>query len=200
MAGKRADWEEISDLGGGGQSKVSLVRNSARQDERANCLKKIQSALDGAKNAELAAAIWSFARPDIPSELGALKLFKIPPKGSGLPPPPRYEPIERLKNEIAALNQGRAGLPKLIDFNEDERWIVTEYFPERTLQHHPFKYKEKVLPALKLFGRWFKQSQRCTRMALSIGTLSQPTFSYGRMTSLCSVISGSSIYQTCRTG
>ena len=103
--------------------------------------------------AELATAVWDYARPEIPPELGALKVFKIPPDGQTLSPPgsKEFEAIKRLKNEIAALGQGIPGLPKLLDSNEAERWIVTEYFPERTLEHHPLKYKAKVASALKGF-------------------------------------------------
>jgi serine/threonine protein kinase len=152
---KPADWEEIKPLGGGGQSDVFLVRNRERQSERANCLKGIRSALDGDKRAELAVAIWSYARPDLPSELGALKVFKIPPEDptrlTPIPGSEEYEAIERLKNEIAVLSQKRPGLPKLLDSNAAERWIVTEYFPERTLEHHPTRYKGRAALALKAF-------------------------------------------------
>jgi serine/threonine protein kinase len=141
---KRAAWEVIEPLGAGGQSEVFLARNPERQSERANCLEGIRSALDGDKRAELAVAIWSYARPDLPSELGALKVFKIPPSEE-------YEAIERLKNEIAALSQNRPGLPKLLGSNVLERWIVTEYFPERTLEHSPTRYRGKTALALKAF-------------------------------------------------
>ena len=109
--GNRGDWEEIDRLGEGGQSVVSLVRNRKRHSERAKSLDQIRSALDGDKRAELATAIWSYARPDLPSELVALKAIKIQPedtKSLSIPSPPgsgEYEAIERLKNEIAALRQ-----------------------------------------------------------------------------------------------
>jgi serine/threonine protein kinase len=153
--GNREDWEEIERLGEGGQSVVSLVRNRKRHSERAKSLDQIRSALDGDKRAELATAIWSYARPDLPSELGALKAFKIQPEDlKRLPPVPgseEYEAIERLKNEIAALSEKRRGLPKLLDSNVEERWIVTEFFPEGTLEHSPFRYKGKPALALKAF-------------------------------------------------
>jgi serine/threonine protein kinase len=38
-----------------------------------------------------------------------------------------------------------------LDSNEGERWIVTEYFPGRTLEHHPLKYRGKVSLALIAF-------------------------------------------------
>lgn len=150
--GNRNDWEEIERLGGGGQSDVFLVRNPKRRADRAECLKQIRSALDGDKRAELATAIWSYARADLPSELGALKAYKIRPEGF-----PRVlsteesEAIERLRAEIQVLSQNRPGLPKLLDFNESERWIVTELFPEGTLERSPFGYKGKVALALKAF-------------------------------------------------
>ncbi len=155
--GKRTDWEEIRPLGGGGQSDVFLVRSPKRAAERAGFLAKIQQHAGGCRiegAAELAEAAWNYARPEVPSELGALKVFKIPREGSTLSPPPgskEFEAIVRLKNEIAALDRGLPGLPKLLDFNEGERWIVAEYFAERTLEHHPLKYKGRVSPALKAF-------------------------------------------------
>jgi serine/threonine protein kinase len=150
--GSRTDWEEIERLGGGGQSDVYLVRNPKRRADRAKCLDEIRSALDGDKRAELATAICSYAREDFPSERGALKAYKIPPEGF-----PRVlsteesEAIERLRTEIAVLSQNRPGLPKLLDSNLSERWIVTEFFPERTLEHSPSRYKGKAALALKAF-------------------------------------------------
>jgi serine/threonine protein kinase len=162
--GKRADWEEIKGIGGGGQSDVFLVRTPARTNDILNSidrLKALSTSIQSDKAARnFAEAAWNCARPDLPSELGALKVFKIPPEGAGLSPPPgskQFEAIERLKNEIAALSQGPplhpslAGLPRLLDFSERERWIVTEYFPERTLEHHPLRYKGRVAQALRAF-------------------------------------------------
>jgi antitoxin (DNA-binding transcriptional repressor) of toxin-antitoxin stability system len=118
--GKRTDWEEIKPLGEGGQSQVFLVRSPKRVAERAVSVAKVQQhaggcRIDGA--AELAEAAWNYARPEIPSELGALKIFKIPPEGQTLPAPPgsnEFEAIVRLKNEIAELGQDLPGLPKLL--------------------------------------------------------------------------------------
>jgi len=153
--GKRTDWEEIEPLGGGGQSNVFLVRSPKRVAQRTKCLEEIQVNIENCQRenmAGLANAVWNYARPEIPSELGALKVFKITPEGQiSQPAGSEEEAISRLKNEIAALSQNLPGLLKLLDSNEAERWIVTEYFPERTLEHHPLKYRGKVLPALKAF-------------------------------------------------
>jgi serine/threonine protein kinase len=155
---KRTEWEEIRPLGGGGQSDVFLVRTPKRKAERESCLDRLGSmsgtVYDSNGAAEFAEAAWNYARTEELSELGALKVFKIPPQGVGLSPMPgskEFEAIARLKNEIGALGLGLPGLPRLLDSCEEERWIVTEYFPELTLEHHPLKYKGRVLPALKAF-------------------------------------------------
>ena len=80
--------------------------------------------------------MFSYARPDDPSWLGALKVFKI--RGS------EEQAVNRLKQEAQVLRQNRVGLPKLLDFSEKERWIVTEYFPRKTLEHQPGMYRGKV--------------------------------------------------------
>ena len=147
-------WEEIKPLGEGGQSTVFLVRSPERVAQRAACLQRIRTALDGDKRAELAEAVTSYGRADSLFELGALKKFKMAKAGESLTPLPEseaYEAIERLKNEIAVLSQARAGLPKLLASNVEQRWIVTEYFPEGTLDKHPNKFRGKGHAALKAF-------------------------------------------------
>jgi serine/threonine protein kinase len=145
-------WKVLHKLGEGGQSKVYLVRSPTRQAERKEKLAELASAVRAHDEEKMSDVVWSAVRPDDSSELGALKVFNIPPKSTGLPhPPPDYEPLERLKNEIAALRLDLPGLPKLLDWDEDERWIVTEYFPEGSLKHNLLKHRGKVIPALKSF-------------------------------------------------
>ncbi|MGH9342819.1 MAG: protein kinase domain-containing protein [Terriglobia bacterium] len=88
-------------------------------------------------------------------ELGALKIFKVLSEdrsAQALPPESEnYEAAERLRNEIAVLSQDRAGLPTLLDSNLAGRWIVTEYFHQGTLEHHPTKYEGEAIGALKAF-------------------------------------------------
>jgi serine/threonine protein kinase len=141
---KLEEWEKVSKLGSGGQSEVFLVRKPARHLERLNNIQQIRDALDRAKGDNLATAIWSFARPDHDSELGALKVFKN--RG-----PEEDEMVGRLRNEIASLSKGRTGLPLLLDSKVEERWLVTEFFPEGTLEHHINKYRGNALRALRAF-------------------------------------------------
>jgi serine/threonine protein kinase len=147
------EWERIRPLGSGGQSDVFLVRSPSRTAERAECLETIRKALDEDKRADLADAIYSYARSDSPAELGALKIFKIPPEAE-LPPAlgsDDYEAAERLKNEIIILGQGRPGLLRLLDSNLKQRWIVTEFFPEGTLEQHAQKFRGNTHSALRAF-------------------------------------------------
>jgi serine/threonine protein kinase len=146
-------WQVIKPLGEGGQSNVYLVRTPARVAERSKCLEDIRISLDGDRRDLLATSIVSFARQDHISELGALKIFKIPAGDtlSPLPDSEQYEAIERLKNEVAVLRQDMSGLPKLLDANVDENWIVTEYFPEGSLSRNRSKYKGNVALGLRAF-------------------------------------------------
>jgi len=157
MANK-TDWEIVGEpLGSGGQSEVFLVRTPARRYEVQSCIHDIIRALgkplpgqnivtqyspeESAKN--LANAISAYARPDLPSELGAMKVFKIRKGGA---------PAEqRLTTEITILQQNRPGLPKLLDSNQSEQWMVTEYFPGGTLEKHSLRYKGQVVLALTAF-------------------------------------------------
>lgn len=141
----QGNWERISPLGGGGQSEVFLVRSPARAAERARCLQTIRTALDQDKRAELADAMWSYARPDSTLELGAMKIFKIRKDGN------EQQALDRLKQETQVLKENRPGLPKLLDSNESERWIVTELFPKGTLEDNISLYQGRPALALKAF-------------------------------------------------
>jgi serine/threonine protein kinase len=140
---KYDEWEIIENLGSGGQSDVFLVRHPIRKLERETCLETIRKALDEDNRAELASSIYAYAQPEVTSQLGAKKKFRI--RGS------EEQATNRLKQEIQILQQQRSGLPQLLDFNESERWIVTEYFPKKTLAHNPSRYAGKSEPALRAF-------------------------------------------------
>jgi serine/threonine protein kinase len=153
MSGNRSDWEVIGDpLGTGGQSTVYLVRGPVRLSARKTDIQQIfsfnpwgtsmaetRTKLTG----EFADAVADYSRTESPGELGALKEFKLRDD--------EQQAISRLKQEVDTLAEDRAGLPRLLDFNLRERWMVTEYFPNGTLEKSPLKYKGDVRRALKAF-------------------------------------------------
>ena len=148
-----AQWERVERLGGGGQSDVFIVRSPERVSERENCLVRMRVALASNNHAEFADAAHLYSRQESVIELGALKVFKIPLAGAveASSDSQDYESIKRLTNEITVLAQGRAGLPKLLASDVAQRWIVTELFPEGTLEKHPHKFRGNARSALTAF-------------------------------------------------
>ena len=140
-----AEWEHIKRIGGGGQSDVFLVRSPARVTQRTVCLQTIRTAFGSDREAKLAEAVWEYSRPDSLSELGAKKIFKIRPDSD------EEQAVQRLKQEFQILQQSRPGLPKLLDSNEADRWIVTELFPKGTIEDNLDKYKGNLPLALRAF-------------------------------------------------
>ena len=151
-------WEVVKQLGSGGQSDVYLVRSPARVTQREKCIQDLRAALDGDKRQEIAESIYTYARPDLPSELGALKVFKIPKEPFFSPPPvagpersEKSEAIERFRKEVTVLRQNRRGLPKLLACDVDKYWMVTELFEEGSLERNITKYKGDAVSALHAF-------------------------------------------------
>jgi serine/threonine protein kinase len=147
---KYGGWEQIEPLGAGGQSEVFLVRNPTRVSERQKSLNELTTysrGLDNDAAARFADAAWKYSRTEPPSDLGALKIFKTRAAG----PKAEQQAIERLKSEIRVLKGARPGLIKLLDSNEDERWIVTEYYRQGSLERNLLKFKGDPAAALKAF-------------------------------------------------
>lgn len=141
-------WEILGQLGEGGQSTVSLVRSPERVEERRSCVNEMSESRLLNQDAKFAESAWKYARPEDISELGALKHFKIT---GALSTADRSEAIGRLKNEIAFLERGRPGLPRLLAKSLEDSWLVTEYFPEGSLSRHMQIYTGKVVKALPAF-------------------------------------------------
>ena len=151
-------WEQLKPLGEGGQSKVFLVRSPLRVEVRRTATQDVLKTNPWApyiggnpkeqvdRVDRLATSLLNYARPDDDSELGALKMFKFEESGKGA-----EEAVGRLKNEITVLNQKRPGLLKLLDANEKEKWVVTEYMPGGTLDKKPTAYRGDSLGSLRAF-------------------------------------------------
>jgi serine/threonine protein kinase len=153
----RPDWEEIKRLGEGGQSTVYLVRRPERVASRQNALDTLMHAiprLSGTNSwgdriepaKQLAESALTYARADLPSELGAMKLYKMPSESPDL-----EQAIRRLQREIDVLKFHHSGLIPLLDSNAKEQWIVTEYFSNGSLEHHLASFQGKAYESLKAF-------------------------------------------------
>jgi serine/threonine protein kinase len=137
-------WERLEPaIGKGGQSSVYKARCPQRVEQRQKVLNSLQALSDGAKQQAYAEAICSYSRPDLPEEIGALKVFHFR-ENSG-------PPVERLKREIEVLKQGRPNLPRLLDSNVGELWMITEYFHKGTLAKYPDQFKGNPLEAQVTF-------------------------------------------------
>jgi serine/threonine protein kinase len=148
-----ASWEKAipTPLGVGGQSTVYLVRTPERRAARQKSFETIeklsaQGLYERTGTAlSFAQATLEIARQERASELGALKEFH--PRAAG--PAAEEQAIDRMKNEIAVLSEGRPGLVKMLDHNLSEHWLVTEYYPGGTLERHFSKYKGNVRGTLE---------------------------------------------------
>jgi serine/threonine protein kinase len=135
-------WEKIgkSPIGSGGQSEVWLARSPERAKERAEALGDLER---GGPTLAMAEAQYSLVRPDNPSEVGALKIFKFRENSA--------DPVKRLAREIQILAERRPNLPKLLDSDIRNRWMVTEYFPNKTIAEHRDMFTGKSIHSLARF-------------------------------------------------
>jgi serine/threonine protein kinase len=153
--GSDSTWEKVSSepLGSGGQSTVYLVRTPKRREARDKSLRIIRD-LSGQGLSEITGTALSFAkatldigRDEFPWELGALKVFH--PRADEFEA--EQQAVDRMKSEITVLAQNRLGLARMLDHNVSERWIVTEYYPDGTLERHLPLFKGNVRLALAAF-------------------------------------------------
>jgi hypothetical protein len=79
---KLTDWQKIEPLGEGGQSNVFLARTPQRTSERQKSISILRllsgTSLGHDTAGSFAEAAWNCARPELPSELGALKYSRYP--------------------------------------------------------------------------------------------------------------------------
>ncbi len=154
MESHKSEWERVNPekLGEGGQSEVYLVRTPERTKQRARSFGITDSyafpntqteEMRSKMNREYLDAIREYTRADLPIELGAMKEFKLRDDVE--------QSLRRLRQEIDVLQENRPGLPKLLGSNIDERWMVTEFFSNGTLEDHLLEYKGNAALALKAF-------------------------------------------------
>jgi len=142
---------------------VDLVVTAARRAERQAAVREIVESIGfitphardqndanqvPAVAEHCAAAIEKINRPDLPTELGALKQLHVPEGATG-----REQAMGRFSAELGALRelQGAAAVLRLLEGNEVEGWMVTEYHEGGTLQEHPRVFAGDALRALRAF-------------------------------------------------
>jgi len=156
-------WEPLEDerdpkqkriLGRGGQGTVYLARSpkwaeQRRVLDRAVREQLIQTGSGQYKPIDLAKCLLQLGNPDPVENLGALKEFKIPSDDKEQ----EGKAVGRLESEIRALKEVRhPAVLKLLHSNLGQRFIVTEYHREGTLDRHLNRYQGNVLAALEAFG------------------------------------------------
>ena len=132
-------WEEIEDIGEGGQGKVIRVldKQKVRLDLR-TLTEAIQHAQIMGKDRHRIMGVWEEIRRGIvrimraenPVNHGALKILHTPNKARNF-----EDAEERLKRELEAMEQAdHPNLLKVVDLNLAEKWFVSKYYPNGTLQ------------------------------------------------------------------
>jgi serine/threonine protein kinase len=152
-------WAVIKLLGAGGQGEVFLVRSPERTSNIGNAALTTQRVLRSAGAAgkkpideldevhRFAAALAELNRADLPSELAALKKYKIPNGPDG------EKAVERLTLEIESLSAiSEPCLLKLMDSNVEQRWMITEFHGHGTLDDHQGRFLNRPAEALQLFA------------------------------------------------
>jgi serine/threonine protein kinase len=159
-------WQVIEPkLGSGGQGTVYRARSPQRTAAIANARSLLRDAMFRLPNSRqihpppneeieldnLISSVTNLCRADdIATELGALKEFDIPSDGST----EAQAAVHRFEREVEALRSiQHPGILKLLDSNINERWLVTEYHPDGTLDdaRSLSRYKGDPLSALRAF-------------------------------------------------
>lgn len=149
-------WINIKHLGEGGQGKVYLVeianelRNSDLQNKLTKSIIDMTDLSHGNNEAReqsftnFKQSVLSILDTQDPSRLGALKILHE------LEDARDYDSaLHRIKNEITAMNEfSHPNLLKIIDVDQDYKWYVSEYHPNKTLDVHLKQFRGDALRTL----------------------------------------------------
>lgn len=156
---KYGKWEVIKELGGGGQGKVYLAKDTKRTGDTEHRLEEIKTSISSLASAQthetqmkmgrLLAEALSYLMPkDIgPEALGALKVLHEPREKGG------YDKAkERMNREVDSLSRvEHPNILRILDHNLEEGWFVSEYHETGPLAAQPSLFKGDMLRTLETF-------------------------------------------------
>ena len=141
----RERWEEIEEIGEGGQGKVIRVFDRQKVQLDLSILTEAIADIRGdRRNVELKEkirkGIAKIARAENPVNHGALKILHSPDDARNF-----EDAEERLKRELEAMEQAdHPNLLKIEDLNLEEKWFVSKYYPNGTLKDRSDWYTGQV--------------------------------------------------------
>lgn len=153
----KSRWEEICELGAGGQGRVVLVRDTEKVASNDQLESNVLAAVRGMSQTAdyqgqrkvafetFRRAIQQIVESDNPPNLGALKNLHDPsdardPELAG----------ERMKREIQSMSDvSHPNLLRILDSSSDDRWYVSEYHPKLTLDKNGDLFQGDLHAALK---------------------------------------------------
>ncbi len=153
-------WRKVIEepLGEGGQGKVFLVKNRIKEFEAhaliTQAIRSLSTSIrtksidDEIADVErLSLGIHTSIQSNEPKELGALKVLHDPRDAREA-----KRAAKRIKNEIRAMSEiEHPNLLKILEFDEDYKWFVSEFHVNGSLakEENSGRYKGKFLNALK---------------------------------------------------
>ena len=145
----RERWEEIGDIGEGGQGKVIRVFDRQKVQLDLSILTEaisemISNRRDVKLHEKIRQGIARIVRAENPVNHGALKILHSPNEARNF-----EDAEERLKRELKAMQQAdHQNLLKVVDFNLEEKWFVSKYYPNGTLKKRSHWFTGQVERAL----------------------------------------------------
>ncbi len=142
-------WEEIEEIGVGGQGKVIRVFDMQKVQLDLSILTEAIADIRGNRRSEelkekIRKGIAKIARAENSMNHGALKILHSPNKARNF-----ADAEERLKRELNAMQEAdHPNLLKVLDYNLQEKWFVSRYYPNGTLQDRSDWYTGQVERAL----------------------------------------------------
>ena len=140
-------WEKIESIGKGGQGEVFRVLDMSKQppvnvpNNAVNVVGIVSAISDALKSStrievtpdmieQIRTGIIGIVRDENPMNHGALKILHSPNEARNF-----EDAEERLKRELEAMEQAdHPNLLKIEDYNLDEKWFVSKYYPNGTLK------------------------------------------------------------------